>query len=258
MQNRALARLTTTEIARLDKDRIVIVQPIGATEQHGPHLPCDTDVLIVTGLLDAVLQAIGDKTDVWVLPVLSYGKSNEHVGYPGTISLSAQTLMSVCLDMGRAIADSGFHRLVLLNGHGGQPQLLEMVARDIRAETGLLVFPLFPFKRRPPSEWLSSTEEARYGIHGGELETALVMALEPHAVRTEVLAAGGLTIRERLAYLDLDGDSPVAWLTRDLSTNGVIGDPARASQQLGSRLVHFYVDHVAAVLREIAQFDFAV
>jgi creatinine amidohydrolase len=123
-----------------------VVQPIASVEQHGSHLPCYTDSLIVEELTQRAVALAPEDVDVWTPPVTAYGKSNEHLGYPRTISLSAETLIAVCRDVGRSVARSGFRKLAFLNGHGRQPQLLEMAARDIREETWLQVFPLFPYR----------------------------------------------------------------------------------------------------------------
>jgi creatinine amidohydrolase len=138
--NRRLARLSTTDIAAIDKHDAVVVQPIGAIEQHGPHLPVMTDAFVAEQLAALAANTLGADANVWLLPPLSYGKSTEHLGWAGTMSLSSETLLAVCRDVGRSVAASGFTRLAFVNGHGGNPSLLDVAARDIRTETGLLVF----------------------------------------------------------------------------------------------------------------------
>lgn len=255
---RRLAWRTSPEIEAIPKRDALVVQPIASVEQHGPHLPCYTDSLVAEGLVAGALAMTPVDVDVWTLPVIAYGKSNEHLGYPGTISLSAETLIAVCRDVGRSVARSGFRKLAFVNGHGGQPHLLEMVARDIREETGLQVFPLFPYRLGVPEGMVSSVEEARYGIHGGELETSLVMALEPGSVRLDRLEPGGDRARELfkgLRYLTLEGALPTAWLTRDLAPNGVIGDPTQASAERGEQILSHLSEGLSGVYAEICSFD---
>jgi creatinine amidohydrolase/Fe(II)-dependent formamide hydrolase-like protein len=255
---RRLAWRTSPEVEAIDKGGALVVQPIASVEQHGPHLPCYTDSLVVDALTERAVALTPEDVEVWTLPVIAYGKSNEHLGYPGTISLSAQTLMAVCHDVGRSVARSGFRKLAFVNGHGGQPHLLEMVARDIREETGLQVFPLFPYRLGLPAGVVSSSEEEEYGIHGGEVETSLVLAVDPGAVRLDRLEPGGDRARELfggLSYLTLEGALPTAWLTRDISPSGVIGDPTRASPERGERMLAHLAEGLAGVFSEIYSFE---
>ncbi|MGQ0670277.1 MAG: creatininase family protein [Actinomycetota bacterium] len=257
-QERRLAWRTSAEIQSIPKTDALVVQPIASVEQHGPHLPCYTDSLVVMGLIERALAMTPADVNVWTLPVLAYGKSNEHLGYAGTISLSARTLIAVCHDVGRSVARSGFRRLAFVNGHGGQPQLLEMVARDIREETGLMVFPLFPYRIGIPEGVVSSAEEAAFGIHGGEIETSMVLALAPDSVRLDRLEPGGDRVRElygRLRHLSLEGDLPTAWLTRDLAESGVIGDPTNASAERGELALAHLTEGLAGVFTEICAFE---
>jgi creatinine amidohydrolase len=256
--NRRLHWLASPEIAAIAKEDALVVQPIASVEQHGPHLPCYTDSLVAEGLTERALAVTPEDVNVWTLPVIAYGKSNEHLGFPGTIALSARTLMAVCRDVGRSVARSGFRKLAFVNGHGGQPHLLELVARDIREETGLQVFPLFPYRLGVPGGVVSSDEELAYGIHAGELETSMVLALAPEAVRVDRLKPGGDRVRALyggLSYLSLEGALPTAWLTRDLSASGVIGDPTRASAEQGERAVAHLADGLSRVFAEICAFE---
>lgn len=255
---RRLAWRTSPEVEAIARTDPLVVQPIASVEQHGPHLPCYTDSLVVQGLVARALALTPAEVNVWTLPVIAYGKSNEHLGFPGTISLSAETLTAVCRDIGRSVARSGFRKLAFVNGHGGQPQLLEMVARDIREETGLMVFPLFPYRLGLPEGVVSSPEEEAFGIHGGEVETSVVLALEPRAVHMDRAEPGDDRVRKLfgdLNYLSLEGALPTAWLTRDLSENGVIGDPRKASADRGERIVSHLAEALSRVFAEICEFE---
>ncbi|MGK7892586.1 MAG: creatininase family protein, partial [Xenococcus sp. (in: cyanobacteria)] len=140
--------LTWTEISSLpDKENIVIIQPIGAIEQHGPHLPIAVDSAISLGVLGTALSKLDQNIPAYALPCLYYGKSNEHDGFPGTITLKAETLLSVIKEMAASIYQAGFRKLVLMNSHGGQPQIMEIAARDLHQEhPDFAVFPLFTWR----------------------------------------------------------------------------------------------------------------
>ncbi|WP_020576997.1 creatininase family protein [Actinopolymorpha alba] len=254
---RRLGMLTTDEIAAISKADALVLQPIGATEQHGPHLPCLTDALIAQAAAERAVAQLPVDANVWLLPPLWYGKSTEHLGRPGTVSMSAQTLVSVCLDLGRSLAASGFRKLAFVNGHGGQPALLDMVARDIRYDTGLQVFPLMVSRLGLPEDVVSS--DAGFGIHAGEVETSVMMALEPSTVRSDRLPVDGADVAKLFAdceHLTLEGAIPTAWLTDDLSESGVIGDARGANAELGERVLRHWSARLAVALTEMAAFEF--
>jgi len=256
---RRLERLASPDVGAIDKSDALVLQPIGAIEQHGPHLPCATDTLVVDHLTDRALSVTPEAVNVWRLPVLSYGKSSEHIGYPGTISLSTETLLAVCRDVGRSVAASGFRKLAFVNGHGGQPQLLEVVARDIREETDLQVFPLFPYRLPGAPSDAPPDPDRAYDLHAGRGETSSVLAIAPELVRTDRITVGSMRARdlyEPRAHLTLEGALPTAWLTRDLAPTGVLGDPTGASAERGERALTAIADGLAAVFEEICGFEF--
>jgi creatinine amidohydrolase/Fe(II)-dependent formamide hydrolase-like protein len=206
--------------------------------------------------VDRVPEGLG----IWVLQALSYGKSNEHLGMAGTISLSAETLAAVCRDVGRSVAASGFRKLLFVNGHGGQPGLLETVSRDIRVETGLQVFSVFLGRLGVPASVREKLVDADWGIHAGQLETSVVMALDARAVRKNRLAPDGLDARDLFAslrHLTLESALSTAWQTSDMSRTGTIGDPREASSEIGTEIAEFWASSLAAAFKEIAEFEFS-
>jgi len=254
---RLLHRMSTTEVAALPKERGVIVQPIGAVEQHGPHLPVMTDAYVAERITAGAVGLLPDEAPVWILPTLHYGKSTEHLGRAGTIALSTRTLLSVCEDVGRSVASSGFRRLVFVNGHGGNPSTLDTVARDIRVETGLMVFPVTTGRLGIPDDL--DVPDAGFSIHGGHVETSLMLALDPTAVRMDRAVEGGRALAQLYAdkaHLSLEGVVPSAWVTDDVSANGVIGDPTGATEEFGLRVVAAYQSRLAEALLEIVGFEF--
>lgn len=252
-----LAHLSTTDIAAIDTSDAVVVQPIGAVEQHGAHLPVITDALTAERISSLAIESLPEDANVWQLPTLHYGKSTEHLGRAGTIALTATTLMATCLDLGRSLAASGFHKLVFVNGHGGQPNLLDLVARDIRVESGLEVFPLMPGRFGLPDGVVQVDEH--YGIHGGQIETSIVWALAPELVDMSRAVDDGRVAGELysgLKHLSLEGTVPTAWVTDDLSVSGVLGNATAASLEDGRRIVAHQTRMLAEALLEIRAFSF--
>ncbi|MEZ4861885.1 MAG: creatininase family protein [Caldilineaceae bacterium] len=251
---RNLSHLTWQEVAALDKQEGVVILPVGAIEQHGPHLPTLTDTLLVTHVLEATLRTLPDAVRAWVLPPVNYGKSNEHTGFPGTISLSAQTLGAVLHDIAASVKAAGFRRLAFINGHGGNSALLEMNARDIRAATGLMCFTLQPgLYISPPFE--VTPQERRLGLHAGELETSLVLAIAPELVHMEKAVQHFVEFPANETALFLTGSAATAWLTRDWSPTGVFGDATLGTAEKGHALIAAATERLAQLITTISRFE---
>ena len=173
--------LTWTDIdSMLDKENVVIIQPIGAIEQHGPHLPIAVDAAISLGVLGKAFEKLDTNIPAFALPCLYYGKSNEHWSFPGTITLSAATLLTLIQEIAESLYRSGFRKLVLMNSHGGQPQVMEIAARDIHQQyPDFLVFPFFTWRVPHNAAELFSGYELEYGIHAGDVETSIMLSLLP-------------------------------------------------------------------------------
>ena len=181
--------LTWTDVRDLaDKANTVILQPVGAIEQHGPHLPVAVDAAICTGVLGEALKRLAREIPCYCLPPLYYGKSNEHIRYPGTITLSAETLLRVLAEVADSVHRMGFRKLAFVNSHGGQPQVVEIAARDAHERhPELSVFPLFIWRVPSPRQHLLSAREREFGIHAGTAETSLLLKLLPEHVRKDRL-----------------------------------------------------------------------
>lgn len=251
---RYLAHLTSPEIAALDKEEGVVVLPIGSVEQHGAHLPVLTDTLIATHTLDATLTALPDDVKVWALPPMNYGKSNEHINYPGTITLAAETLMAVLHDIGASLARAGFRRLAFLNGHGGNMPLLNMVARDIRVATGLMCFNIHGFQLNDLPFDVSEKEQ-RYGLHGGELETSLILATNPEMVRMEHAVATFSDFPETDTPLFFFGPVNAAWLADDWSDSGIYGDATLGTAEKGEAILAESVKNLVKIFTILSTFE---
>lgn len=251
---RHLAELRAPEVAERIGPDSIFVQPLGAIEQHGPHLPFHTDLLIADRVSRAAVERVGDELDVWLLPPLAYTKSNEHAWNAGTIWLSATTLLAVLDDVGRCVAATGARRLVFFNGHGGNSALVGVANRELRLRYGLMTFLAHPGV--PPDQGgVSAPEESGMGIHGGTDETSIMLHLVPDLVRMDLATRN---VPEQLAdnrYVRFGGPVGFGWLSDDFGPDGHIGDPTLASVERGARLFDAAVDACAAALAEIATFS---
>ncbi|TVP64328.1 MAG: creatininase family protein [Leptolyngbya sp. LCM1.Bin17] len=248
--------LTWTEIeAMAHKQDVVIVQPMGAIEQHGPHLPLVVDSAISTTVLGKALAQLDSEVPAYSLPPLYYGKSNEHWHFPGTITLSAETLLRVIHDVAESLYRAGFRKLVLLNAHGGQPQVLEIAARDLhQTYPDLMVFPLFVWAVPNCAGELLTPQELEMGIHAGDAETSLMQVIMPDQVRQDRCQAEFPQDLPTDSWLTMEGALPFAWVTRDLSASGVLGDPTLATPAKGQQLLDSLVAGWVRTLEDIYRF----
>jgi creatinine amidohydrolase len=217
---------------------IVVLQPVAAIEQHGPHLPIAVDTAIVMGVLGRALEALDPDIPCYCLPPLCYGKSNEHIDFPGTIALSAQTLLATLAEVLDSLYRSGFRKVALVNGHGGQPQIMDIAARDARVRhRDLNVFPLFLWRVPHGMADHFGPRERELGIHAGAFETSLMLALLPATVAMEKAVTEWPQSPPADSILSMEGDLPFAWLTHDLSKSGVLGDARAATRSDGDALL---------------------
>ena len=239
-----------------DKTNTLIVQPIGAVEQHGPHLPLIVDAAIATAVVGQALGKLDRAIPAYGLPPLYYGKSNEHWRFPGTITLSAQTLMAVLMEMAEGIYRAGFRKLVLVNGHGGQPQILEIVARDLRQQhDDFMVFPMFVWGAPHCAADLVGDREYSEGLHAGDVETSVMLSLLPAFVNMAKAVREFPTPFAPDSLLSLEGQLPMAWTMDDLSRSGVVGDATAATARKGEKILASVSDGWVKVLEEIYRFE---
>ncbi|WP_196797420.1 creatininase family protein [Gloeocapsa sp. PCC 7428] len=247
--------LTWTDIQAMpNKQDVVLVQPVGAIEQHGPHLPLIVDAAIGTAVLGKALEKLDASIPAYALPTLYYGKSNEHWHFPGTIALSAQTLLSTLIEIAESLYRAGFRKLVLMNSHGGQPQVMEIAARDLHVKyEDFLVFPLFTWRVPHAVNELLSLKEQQLGIHAGDAETSLMLSILPEQVKMQAAIAEYPELPED-SLLSMEGKLPFAWTTRDLSRSGVLGDPTVATKEKGDRILESVSDGWVKAIADIYKF----
>jgi creatinine amidohydrolase len=249
--------LSTEEIAAADRDRTVVVIPVAAIEQHGPHLPLGVDAIINEGLLDDALGRLPKGFPVLVLPPQSIGWSDEHGAFPGTLSLSAETLIAVWCEIGAGIARAGFRRLVFFNSHGGQSEIGKIAIRKLRISHQVLAVAANWYALVDLSDLIDAGER-RHGIHGGAVETSMMMHLRPDLVRREKLAnfePSSVGMAKAYRRLGPTGASPFGWMTQDLHPSGAVGNAAAADAGKGKVIVERAGQAFAELLLEAGRFD---
>ena len=247
--------MTTEELGRLDTSRVIAILPVGAIEQHGPHLPVGTDACIGQGIALRALALLPENLPATVLPMLPVGKSNEHLAFPGTLTLSAETLIRVWTEVGECVARAGIRKLVLFNSHGGQPQIMDIVARDLRVRHAMLVVAYSWYAAGLPG--LFDEAEMRHGIHAGAIETSMMLHLRPDLVRMD-LAADFFPLMRELAgefcHLSPTGAGRLAWMAQDLHPSGACGDARAADAERGRALVEHAAQALITLLREVDRY----
>ena len=255
--SRFWADLSTRDFARLDAASTVAVLPVAAIEQHGPHLPVSVDTTLVDGVVAAALPHLGADLSVLFLPTQQVGKSNEHQRFPGTLSLSAETLIRVWTEIGESVARAGIKKLVLFNSHGGQVSVMDIVARDLRVRCELIVFSTnwFTLPLGDAVESLFSAEEHRFGIHAGDMETSMMLALKPDRVDMAQARDFHSTSQDRSAAYPIIGNGKSAklgWMMQDYNPMGAAGNAAIATADKGRVVIAAAGRRLAEMLQEIA------
>ena len=244
---RNFAYLNWKQVDALPRESTLLVLPTAAIEQHGPHLPLATDTLINNIVLGRALQKLPPELPIYALPPVCYGKSNEHIGFPGTLSVSSSTFMAVLRDIGESLFKAGFQKVALFNTHGGNASLVDVMARDLRAEFGLRTFTLFG-SGGISFEGLDPQEKA-YGFHAGEVETSFLLASVPELVDTSAYTTNYIADISKPELLKPEfSPANFAWLTRDIAPSGVMGDPRPSSAEKGERWLEQAATRIAAAL----------
>jgi len=250
--------LATTDFAALDPGRTVAVLPVAAVEQHGPHLPLGTDAILCDAILDRAGRSVGAAGTVLRLPTQRVGLSPEHDSFAGTLTLRAETLLALWTEIGLSVAAAGVRKLVLFNTHGGQGGVVDMVAQALRSRAGLLAIRCSSYRFATPAGWIPADEQ-RYGLHGGLVETSMMLAVAPHLVRRKALRAFPSRAADweaAIAGLEVEGESGIAWRAEDLNPEGATGDASAATPELGERLLTHFAARLARVIEAAAALGF--
>ena len=253
LEHRFWADYTARDFARLDRAALIAVLPVGAIEQHGPHLPLSVDTAIVNGLVAAVLPLIPDDCPAILLPTQSVGKSNEHTAWPGTLTHSAQTLIAMWTEIGDSVAAAGVRKLVMLNAHGGQIAVMDIVARDLRIKHKMIAVAANWFAMGLP-DGLLTPDEALHGIHAGDMETSMMLALHPDLVRMDHardFAPRNAELARVNRHLGLTVAGKLGWQMQDLNAAGVAGNATAATAEKGRAFIDHAARQIVTMLGEV-------
>ena len=260
LPSRFWADLSTRDFAQLDPARTIAVLPVAATEQHGPHLPLSVDSVLADGIVAASLPHLAPELSVLFLPTQAVGLSPEHARFPGTLTLKAETVLRLWTDIGESVAAAGVRKLLLFNSHGGQVSVMDLVARDLRARLNLLVYSCSWFNlplndaQGQDLNALFSAEEHRFGIHGGEIETSMMLALAPQRVQMDQARHFASTAQARAQQFPILGNgrsAKLGWQTQDYHPAGAVGHAAAATASKGEMLVQAAGRSLAQLLAEL-------
>ena len=239
--------------------RWIAVLPLAAIEQHGPHLPLGVDSYIAEAYLTRVRKILPGDLPVTFLPVQRVGVSVEHVAYPGTLTLSAATAIAAWTEIGESLARAGLRKIVLVTSHGGNVAAMELTARELRARHGMLAVTV-GWHRFGYPDGTFSAEERRHGIHGGDVETSLMLAARPEMVAMDKAAdatPASIAMTREFKWLNASRPAGFAWLTQDLNAGGAIGDATPASAAKGDAALVHGARAFIELLQEVDRFDLA-
>jgi creatinine amidohydrolase len=247
---RLIGDLTFPEVSARLKESSILCLPIGAIEQHGPHLPLDTDVIVAEELTRRIIARWGEAFDLWQLPTVSVSLSREHDWAPGTLSLTIQTFVALLRELARDIARAlPARNLAIVNGHGGNRGVLDNLLHELRGDFGLNACVLHPFD-------LSKVAASGLDVHGGRSETSVMLVLRPQLLRRELMAAASTPPDPATAAaLIFDRGASFPWRTDDprLTANGVIGEAKAATAELGQAIIDSVVEEAREVLRRLLE-----
>jgi creatinine amidohydrolase len=247
--------MTTEEFAVLDAKRVIAILPVGAIEQHGPHLPVCADACANKAVIKRMLEQLPAELPVTVLPMMPVGKSDEHSNFPGTLTLEPETLRRLWTEIAESVHRVGIRKLVIYNTHGGQRPIMDIVARDLRVRLSMLVVVVNQFSLYPRD--LFPADEMKYGIHGGSLETSVMLHL--HADLVDMNKAQNFRplmkdLEGDFQYLGVTGSTKIAWQSQDLNPAGVVGNALDADAERGAQLIDQATAKFISILKEVDRY----
>lgn len=249
--------LTSAEFRALDPHRTIAVLPVAAIEQHGPHMPVLTDTAIADGMLGVLKRMLPAELSVLALPTQAYGKSNEHILSPGTATLTAQTLLELLTEIGASVARAGLKKLVLMNSHGGNSDVLGIVARELRVRHDMLCVATHWRRFGLPAGMYTPLED-KYGIHAGDIETSLMLYFRPELVRMDKaknFASSAVAMEKEFTHLRPGGLHGFGWIAQDLNPDGAVGDATLATAEKGRQTAEHQVSGFIDLLRDMTSFS---
>jgi creatinine amidohydrolase len=247
------------DVTSAEASRWIAVLPLAATEQHGPHLPLGTDVMIAEAYLTRAQELLPAALPATFMPLQPVGISTEHIAFPGTLTLPPEVAIRAWMALGESVARAGLRKLVMVTSHGGNSAAMTVVAQELRAQHGLLVVTT-GWNRFGTPDGLFSPEELRHGVHGGAVETSIMLARYPQQVRTNKLAdfrSTAIAMDEDFKWLSTQRPAPLAWQIEDLHRSGAVGDATQASAAKGQLLLDHGAKAFCELLADMDRFDLA-
>lgn len=238
----------TTEYEGIDPGKVIAILPTAAIEQHGPHLPVGVDTMIADGMLATLRARCPDDLDIRILPVQAVGKSNEHLHAKGTLTLSAETALRAWKEIGLSVARAGVRKIVIVNSHGGNLDLISILARELRVDAGMLAVKCQWGNFGSP-QGLFSDREIAYGIHGGDRETSLMLHFRPETVDMTQAKDFGSTAES--GSISPIGPVSYGWIASDLNSDGTVGEAHLATAEKGRKLAEHQISGFITLLRDV-------
>jgi creatinine amidohydrolase len=256
LPTRFWSEMSWPDFEAADMTRTIAVLPIAAVEQHGPHLPVGVDTFIMEGYLRLSVARLPPDLPVLFLPVQAIGKSNEHRDYPGTLALSAQTAISAWTEIGESVRRTGCRKLIIINSHGGNVPVIDIVARDLRVRQAMLVVTA-SWHRFGYPDGLFAASERTHGIHAGDAETSLMLAFHPdrRLEETQNFIPTSAEMEQSFTWLRPIQPIGFGWMSQDLSTAGAMGNAAVATAAKGDAAADYGATAFVELLRDVEAFD---
>jgi creatinine amidohydrolase len=249
--------MTTRDFADSDTAKWIAVLPVAAIEQHGPHLPVYTDTCIAEGMIARSIELLPADVPVTFLPVQAVGKSNEHISSPGTLTGTWETTTRLWIEIGESVYRAGVEKMIIINSHGGNVPMVDIVARELRVRHDMLVVGT-AWSRFGQPDGTQGAEEGRYGIHGGEMETSVMLHLRPDLVRMDKardFRSTQLAFIDEFKHLRAHGPVQFGWKAQDLNPDGAVGNAAAATAEKGKAVLDFQAQAFVELCRDVAAFE---
>lgn len=251
--------MTTVDFSSADTASWIAVLPVAAIEQHGPHLPISTDRVIGEGLLKAAFDGMPADIPVTCLPIQAVGKSNEHISSPGTLTYDWHTIIQSWIEIGESVHRAGLRKLIIINSHGGNAALIDIVAQELRVRFDMLVVATSWMRFGVPDD-LFTHHELSYGIHGGDVETSLMLHFDADLVAMEKAQdfhSTQLDFMDEFKVLRAHGPVSFGWKAQDLNPHGVTGNASLATAEKGKTLATFQAKAFVDLCHDVHGFDLA-
>lgn len=249
--------MPASQIAEADCSGWIAVLPVAATEQHGPHLPASTDTDIARAMVAATVAGLPRHANVSFLPIEAVGASAEHGDTPGTISRDPHDLAQAWLSIAADLSINGIQKLVLVSSHGGNTPVCDMVIQRARIELGMLAVATSWARFGYPDE-LFSDDEIALGIHGGDIETSIMLAAQPDSVdmtKAENFPSLQRDMLRDMTHLRAYGPHRFGWMMHDLNSNGVTGNAGAATAEKGKAVIAHQSNGFIELLEDVNSFD---